>query len=156
MVSSIHFVYNLAYLVCYVRMGTVVFICFFVALAINIVFLLNLLIAQLPILSTSHCEVNSARSCTHARKTIYLAPIHPFTKQMVPSLCPESLTRSLSKLFSPVFRMCLIKGFLPSITFLHTCHFFLSVSLFHFHRTLSWACESLHEPRKFISFCAFT
>ena len=45
-----------------------------------------------PILSTSHCEFNGARSCAHARKTKPLAPIHPFTKQMVPLLCPESLT----------------------------------------------------------------
>ena len=41
-----------------------------------------------PILSTSHCEFNGARWCAHARKTIPLAHIHPFTKKMVPSLCP--------------------------------------------------------------------
>ena len=35
-----------------------------------------------PILSTSHCEFNGAGSCTHARKTISKAPIHPFTKQI--------------------------------------------------------------------------
>ena len=55
-----------------------------------------------PILSTSYCKFNGARSCTHAQKTIPMAPIHPFTKQMVPSLCPELLTQSLSKSFSPV------------------------------------------------------
>ena len=38
---------------------------------------------------------------------------------------------SLLKSFSPVFRMHHRKCFLPSKTFLHTCHFFLS--LFHFH-----------------------
>ena len=68
-----------------------------------------------------------------ARKTILLASFYPFTKQMVPSLCPESLTLSLSKSFSSVFRRRPIKCFLPSITFLHARHFFLC---FHFHRTL--------------------
>ena len=42
-----------------------------------------------PILSTSHCEFNGIRSCVHARKTIPLAPIHPFTKQIVPSMYQE-------------------------------------------------------------------
>ena len=86
-----------------------------------------------PILSTSRCEFNGTRSCAHARKTIPLAPIHPFTKQMVPSLCPQSLTRSLSRSFSPVLCVLFIKGFLPPKTFLRTRGFF---SLFHFHRTL--------------------
>ena len=31
------------------------------------------------------------RSCAHARKTIPLAPIHSFTKQIVPSMYEESL-----------------------------------------------------------------
>ena len=35
-----------------------------------------------PIPSTSHCEFNGIRLCTHARKTIPLAPIHPFTTQI--------------------------------------------------------------------------
>ena len=39
-----------------------------------------------PILSTSHCELYGTRSCAHARKTIPLAPIHSFTKQMRPNL----------------------------------------------------------------------
>ena len=89
------------------------------------------------ILSTSHCEFNGARSCAHARKTIPLAPIHPFTKQMVPSLCPESLTRSLFRSFSPVLYVRLIKGFLSPKTFLRARRSFsLFVSLFHFHLTL--------------------
>ena len=62
------------------------------------------------------------------------SPIN-FTKQMVPSLCPESLTQSLSRSFSPVLCVRLIKGFLPPKTFLHVHRFFF-VSLFHFHRTL--------------------
>ena len=45
-----------------------------------------------PILSTSHCEFNGTRSCTHAQKTIPLAPIHSFTKQIVPPMYEESLT----------------------------------------------------------------
>ena len=36
-----------------------------------------------PILSTSHCEFYGTHSCAHAQKTISLAPIHPFTKQIV-------------------------------------------------------------------------
>ena len=78
-----------------------------------------------PILSTSQCEFNGTRSCSHTRKTIPLAPIHLFTKQMVPSLCQESLTRSSLRSFSPVLSVRLIKGFLPSITFL-SAHGFLN------------------------------
>ena len=48
--------------------------------------------SALPILSTSHCEFYGTRSCAHARKTIPLAPIHPFTKQIVPLMYEESLT----------------------------------------------------------------
>ena len=46
----------------------------------------------LPILSSSHCEFYGARLCADARKTISLAPIHSFTKQIVPSMYEESLT----------------------------------------------------------------
>ena len=99
-----------------------------------------------PILSTSHCKFNRARSCTHAQKAIPLAPIHSFTEQMVPSLCPESLTRSLSKSFLSVFRRNPIKCFLPSITF-YACVVFSFVS-FSLH-TFSWACRSLCEPWNF-------
>ena len=60
---------------------------------------------------------------------------HVFTCLLIPSLCPESLTRSLSKLFSPIFLMRPIKCFLPSITFLCASHFFF-VCFFYFHRTL--------------------
>ena len=45
-----------------------------------------------PILSTNYCKFNGARLCAHARKTIPLAPIHSFTKQIVPSMYQESLT----------------------------------------------------------------
>ena len=102
-----------------------------------------------PILSTSHCEFNGACSCTHARKTIPLAPIHLFTKQIVPSLCPESLTQSLSKSFSSVFRRRPIKCFLPSITnnIFTRASFFLCFISSH---TLC-ACGSLHEPQKYFS-----
>ena len=88
------------------------------------------------------CQHNRPVPSAHARKTIHMAPIHPFTKQMVPSLCPESLTRSLWRLFSPVLCLRLIKGFLPPKTFIRTRRFFscffvsLFVCFFHFHRTL--------------------
>ena len=103
-----------------------------------------------PILSTSHCEFNGARLCAHARKTIPLAPIHSFTKQMVPSLCPESLTRSLSRSFSPVLCVCLIKGFLPPKHF-YACVVFLCFFVSFSSHTFSWACGSLREPWKFFS-----
>ena len=79
-----------------------------------------------PILSTSQCKLNGACSCAHT-KNHPLAPIHPFSKQMVPSLCLESLTRHSLRLFSPVLCVRLIKGFLPLITFLcaHRFFFFL-------------------------------
>ena len=45
-----------------------------------------------PILSTSHCKFYGTRSCAHARKTISLAAICPFTRQIVPLMCEELLT----------------------------------------------------------------
>ena len=45
-----------------------------------------------PILSTSRCEFNGTHSCAHARKTIPLAPIHLFTKQIVPSMYQKLFT----------------------------------------------------------------
>ena len=92
-------------------------------------------------------------------KTISLAPIHPFSKQMVPSLCPELLTRRSMRSFSPVLCVRLIKGFLSSTTLLRMRHFFLSffLSFFSSH-TFLWASGSLREPRKYffkLSFCAF-
>ena len=113
-----------------------------------------------PILSASHCEFNGARSCAHAWKTIPLAPIHPFTKQMLPLLCPESLTRSMLRLFSPVLCVRLIKGFLPPKTFLRARRFFLVslfVCFFHFHCTLFRGHMGAWTPEIFfkLSFCAF-
>ena len=111
-----------------------------------------------PILSTSHCKFNGTCSCTHTQKAITLAPTHPFTKQIVPTLYPESFTRSLCRLFSPVFGVGIIKGFLPF--FVHVifpCFFVYSFYSHHTH--FSWACGSLCEPRKYffkLSFCAFT
>ena len=35
-----------------------------------------------PILSTSHYELYGDHSCAHTPKTITLAPIHSFTKQI--------------------------------------------------------------------------
>ena len=108
-----------------------------------------------PILSTSHCEFNGARSCAHARKTIPLTPIHPFTKQLVPSMHQESFTRSLLRSFSPVLCVGLIKGFLPSITFLRT-HCFLLLCLFVSFIFIAHFFVGLCEPRMLFSFCAFT
>ena len=84
-------------------------------------------------------------------KTIPLAPIHLFTKQMVPSLCPESLTRSLSRSFSPVLCVRLIRGFLPPKTFLCARRFFLCFFVSFSSHTFSWACGSLREPQEYFS-----
>ena len=84
---------------------------------------------------------------------IPLTPIHLFTRQIVPSWCSESLTQSLSKWFSSVYCMhfikCSIKNIFECISFF-PC-FFLSFSL----HSLSWACRSLHEHRKFFFKCFF-
>ena len=73
------------------------------------------------------------RSCAHARKTIPLAPIHSFTKQIVPSMYQESMSWSRLISITRVFRNHLIN------TPFHQKYFrrpsFFS-SLFHFHRTL--------------------
>ena len=84
----------------------------------------------------------------HARKTIPLAPIHPFTKQMVPSLCPESSTQTLSQSFFTRFRKRPIKCFLSSITFTHTSFYslFLSFSLY----TFSWVCRRSFSNSLFV------
>ena len=75
------------------------------------------------------------RSCAHARKTIPLAPIHSFTKQIVPSMYQESLSwnRWTSITQSPYKLPPSIKNILGAR------RFFL-------HRTLlSWACGDLRE-----------
>ena len=107
-----------------------------------------------PIQSTSQCELNGTRLCGHAQKTIPLAPIHPFTKQMVPSLCPESLSRSLSQSSSPVLCKRPIKCFLPSIKLLYARRLFFFVSFIfiaHF-RGLAGACVN---PRSFFQTLLF-
>ena len=116
-----------------------------------------------PILSTSHCKFNGARSCAHARKTILLILIHPFTTQIVPSLYPQSFPSSPWRSFSPIFCLGVIKGFLPSITFLRARRFFSSLFLCfifiaHFFRGLAGACVN---PGRFSQFvyslvCAIT
>ena len=90
-----------------------------------------------PILSTSHCEFNGTHSCAHARKTILLAPIHPFTKQTVATFIVSIIVYpKLMQIVPSIFGMGIIKDFIPSITFLHMRRFFLFLSLFHCHRML--------------------
>ena len=57
------------------------------------------------------------RSCAHIRKTIPLAPIHSFTKQIVPSMYQESLSWSRLISITRVFRNHLINSPLPSKIF---------------------------------------
>ena len=88
-----------------------------------------------PILSTSHCEFNGIHLCTHARKTISLAPIHSFTRQIVPSLYQQSSTCFLRSIIL-LFCRRPINSLLPSITFLRVhSFFFVYILYFHFHRT---------------------
>ena len=57
------------------------------------------------------------RSCAHARKTISLAPIHSFTKQIVPLMYQELLSWSRLIPITRVFRNHLINSPLPSKIF---------------------------------------
>ena len=57
------------------------------------------------------------RSYAHARKTIPLAPIHSFTKQIVPSMYQESMSWSRLISITRVFRNHLINTPLPSKIF---------------------------------------
>ena len=94
------------------------------------------------------------RLCAQAQKIIPLAPIHSFTKQIVPSMYQESLSWSRLISITRVFRNHLINSPFHQKHFRHPWFFSFS---FHFHRILSWwACRSWREPRKFFSFCAFT
>ena len=82
-----------------------------------------------------------------------LAPIHPLTKQIVPSLYQQSSIWSWLISMARVFCAYLIKGLLPSIIFLRARHFFLCfIFIAHFF-------VGLREPRKYffkLSFYAFT
>ena len=91
--------------------------------------------------------------CDYARRTILSRPIRPFTRQLVPSLFEESISRSSSTLIQPFFWYSLINAFLSPQKFLHSSRFFsLFVCFFYFHCTLfSGACRSFREPRKFFS-----
>ena len=96
----------------------------------------------------------AACSCIHAWKTIFMAPIHLFTRQIVHSLYEESLTWSSLKLIWQllIFRMCLIKSFLPSKHYFYVCvMIILCYSLSFSSHTFSWTCRSLHEPKSFSS-----
>ena len=93
---------------------------------------------MLPILSTSHCEFCGTRSCAHARKpSPCMAPIHLFTKQIVPSMYEDigdlksfDIWRHDTSFPHAPYKL------LPSIKKYFRCLSFILVSLFHFHRTL--------------------
>ena len=81
------------------------------------------------------------RPCT-PRKAIPMAPIHSFTKQIVPSMYQELLSWSRLISITRVFRNHLINSPLPSKIFLGTCRFFSSTFIFiaHFFGGLVGAC----------------
>ena len=112
-----------------------------------------------PILSTSHCEFYGARSCAHARKIILLVPIHPFTRQIVPLLCKELLSRSSSTSVTSNFSNRHTKSFLSSKIILRG-HRFLFLSFFYFLSFSSHTFRALaREFRNFYlkhSFSAYT
>ena len=98
-------------------------------------------------------QVLWCRLCAHAQKTISLAPIHSFTKQILPSMYQELLSWSrLISAITRVFCMRLTNSPFHQKYFRRLWFFFLSFSS----HTFSWACGSLREPRKCFSFCAFT
>ena len=89
--------------------------------------------------------------CDYARRTILSHPIRPFTRQLVPSLFEESISRTSQKSIQPFFRYSLINAFLSPQKILHGSRFFFFLSFF-LHRTLfSGACGSFREPLKFFS-----
>ena len=73
-----------------------------------------------------------------------LVLIHLFTKQIVPSLCPESriVDTKFVEIVSTVFHMCFVKYLLPSIICLRVhCIFLLCLFVcFIFIDTFLWAC----------------
>ena len=83
------------------------------------------------------------RLCAHARKTIPLAPIHSFTKQIVPSMFDLKLfdIHDTSFPYAPYKLLPSIKNILGTVIF-----FFLS-TFFYFHRTLVGLCDPRHESR---------
>ena len=87
------------------------------------------------------------------------SPSHSFTKQIVPSLCQESLTRSSLRSFSPVLCMLLINCFLPYKTFLCVhCFFFVSTFFVSFSSHFHGLAEACMNPGSFfkLSFYTFT
>ena len=105
-----------------------------------------------PILSTSYCEFHGAHSCAHAQKTIPLAPIHSFTKQIV-------LELKLFDIHYTSFPHAPYKLLPPNKNILGAHRFFSLFLLSFSSHTFSCACGSLCEPRKYFfkfSFCAFT
>ena len=80
-------------------------------------------------------------SCAHARKTIPMAPIHSFTKQLVPSMYQESLTRNRFISMARVFRTRLINSFFHQKNVLGARRFFSCfIFIAHFYRGLAGAC----------------
>ena len=96
------------------------------------------------------------RSCAHARKTIPLAPIHSFTKQIVPSMYQQSMSWSRLVSINTSFPHESYK-FLPAHkNILGARRFFFLLLCFIF---IAHFFVGLREPRKFffkLSFCAFT
>ena len=102
------------------------------------------------ILSTSHCKFYGAHMCSHAQKTISLAPIRLFTKQIVPFVVSRIVDLKFVEIiftsFSYVPYKVLSSG--SSIkAFLRKRFFF--VSLFHFHCIHFMGLWELREPLKF-------
>ena len=98
-----------------------------------------------------HCEFSGTCSCAHARKTIPLAPIHPFTKQIVTTFILSIIIypKPMQIIFT-VFLYEPYKG-LPSMN-----NFFMRFifsSLFHFHCTLFHGLAGVcMNPRSFSLF----
>ena len=105
--------------------------------------------ATIPI-STNHCVFYGAHCATTHDEPSFPALFNPFTRELVPLLFEESITRSSSKLVQPVFWYSLIKSFLPQKFFWRGSHFFLHCFIFIAHffvglRELAWIPEGFFK-----------
>ena len=83
-------------------------------------------------------------------KTIPMAPIHLFTKQMVATFiaCRIICLKPFHLFF--IYTYLIIKHFLPSITFYECIHSFSFVVFLSFLLyTFSWTCGNFCEPQKY-------
>ena len=103
-----------------------------------------------PFLSTSHCQFYGTCLCACAQQTIGFTDLL-VTREFVPSLFVESITRSSSKSVQPVFRYSLTNSFLSPKIFMRQLYFsFIS----HIFRGLAGTCVNPGSYIFKLSFCS--